>query len=113
MPVFIITGITISGFFIVFILSKKNRKKTDFLLALINLLWIGLLLLDVLTRQHMTATRLFLQALLPFYSFPLFLLFAAEMLQFKMRTPWLPFIPAFITTLYTGVDLYLIVEVFG
>ncbi len=104
---FIIAGVAVSGFFIIFILSKKNRKRADLLLILINLFMIGFLALDVLIRERITPTLFFLQALLPFFLFPVFLLFALETLGKKWNTLWLVlFVPASIATLYISADLY-------
>jgi AraC-like DNA-binding protein len=109
MPVSNIAGITISGFLIVFILSKKNHKRADFWLILINLLMIGFLTVVILAHQKFTVTKFFLQTQLPFYLFPVFLFFAMETLQKKVKTIWfLLFIPAFISTLCIAADLYFI-----
>ena len=106
MPVLNIAGIAVSSFFILFILSKKNRKRADFWLVLINLLMIGFLTLVILMHQEITATRFFLQTQLPFYLFPVFLLFAIETLQKKVKIIWLLlFAPAFVTTICLGADL--------
>jgi AraC-like DNA-binding protein len=109
MPLFNIAGIAVSIFFIIFILSKKNHKRADFWLILINLLMIGFLTLVILTHQKITITRFFLQTQFPFYLFPVFLLFAIETLQKKVRPVWLVlFLPAFMSTTCIGADLYLI-----
>ena len=107
MEAFNIAGITVSAFFIAFILSKKNRKRADFWLILINLFMIGFLTLVILVDQKITVTRFLLQSQLPFYLFPVFLLFAVETLQRKVTPVWLLlFIPAFISTLCIVADLY-------
>jgi hypothetical protein len=107
MPEFNIAGIAVSAFFIVFILSKKDRKRADLWLVLINVLMIGFLTLVILMHQEITVSRFFLQAQLPFYLFPVFLLFVIEALQKKVNTARLfLFVPALITTLCIGSDLY-------
>ena len=109
MPVLNIAGIAVSSFFILFILSKKNHKRADFWLVLINLLMIGFLTLVILMHQEITVTRFFLQTQLPFYLFPVFLFFAIETLQKKVTAVrLLLFLPAFITTICIGADLYFI-----
>jgi len=109
MPVFNIAGIAVSAFFIVFILSKKNLKRADFWLTLINLLMIGFLTIVILAHQKITITRFFLQTQFPFYLFPVFFLFAIETLQKKVRPVWyLLFIPAFTSTICIAADLYFI-----
>jgi AraC-like DNA-binding protein len=103
----IIAGVAVSGFFIIFILAKKNRKRADFLLVLMNLLMSSFLVLDMLVSQKITFGRFFLQAQLPFYLDPVFLLFALETLQKKIRAYWLLlFIPAVSTTLYISWDMF-------
>jgi AraC-like DNA-binding protein len=109
MQVFVITGASVAAFFILFILSKKDRKGTDYLLVLINLLMIGFLVTDMLVRDELTVMRFFIQTLLPYYLFPVFLLFALETLQIKSQYRWLLiFLPAFITTAVVASDLFLI-----
>jgi AraC-like DNA-binding protein len=109
MQSFIIAGVAVSGFFIVFILAKKNRKRSDFLLILMNLLLSSFLLLDMLVSQKITFGRFFLQAQLPFYLYPVFLLFALETLQKKIHASWLLlFIPAISTTLYIAWDMFFV-----
>src|SRR5277367_6191566 len=107
MQAFNIAGVAVSGFFIIFILSRKNWKRADFLLILINLLMISFLVLDVLVPENITLNRFFLQAQLPFYLYPVFILFAFEALQKKVHASWLLlFVPAFVTTVCIGSDLY-------
>jgi AraC-like DNA-binding protein len=109
MPIFNIAGIAISAFFIIFILSKKSRKRADFWLTVINLLMIGFLSLVMLMHQKITVTRFFLQSQFPFYLFPVFFLFAIETVQKKVRAVWLfLFTPAFISTICIGADLYFV-----
>ncbi len=106
---FIIAGIAVSGFFIAFIFSKKNRKGPDILLILINLMMIGFLVLHLLISERITAVRFFLQSLLPFFLFPVFLLFALETLQEKRNKWWLIlFLPVFIAGIYIAADLFLL-----
>jgi AraC-like DNA-binding protein len=106
---FIIAGIAVSVFFIVFILSKKNLKSPDFLLILINLLMIGFLALNLLVSEYITAIRFYIQTLLPFLLFPVFFLFALETLQIKRNVWWLfLFMPFVITAIYIGADLFLL-----
>lgn len=107
MPVFNIAGIAVSAFFIVFILSKKNRKRADFWLILINLLMTGFLIVVILAQQKITVTRFFLQVQLPFYLFPVFSLFAIETIQKKVGLIWLLlFIPALTSSICIAADLY-------
>jgi AraC-like DNA-binding protein len=76
-------------------------------LILINLLMIGFLALIALAHEKITVNRFFLQTQIPFYLFPVFLLFAIETLQKKIKVPrLLLFIPAIITTICIAADLY-------
>lgn len=109
MPLFNIAGIAISFFFIVFILSKRNHKRSDYWLILINLLMICFLAVVMLAHEKFTVTRFLLQAQLPFYLFPVFLLFALQTLEKKPNPLWLLlFLPALMTTLCIGIDVYVI-----
>ena len=107
MQVFIITGVAVSSFFIFFILAKKNRKRADYLLVLINLLMIGFLVIDILVREEITVMRLFVQTVLPYFLFSAFLFYALESLQQKWKRWWIVFIlPTFLTTIYVAADMF-------
>jgi len=109
MPTFNIAGIAISLFFIAFNLAKKNRRRADFWLILINLLMIAFLVVVMIAQEKFTIIRFLLQAQLPFYLFPVFVLFGLETLEKKIRFEWmLLFAPALLTTLGIGVDVYFI-----
>ena len=61
MPAIYITGIAISGLFILFIIAKKRPRRSDYLLIVINLLLCGFLLLDWLVKEQITVPRFFPQ----------------------------------------------------
>jgi AraC-like DNA-binding protein len=106
-----IAGIAISVFFILFILSKKKRKNTDLLLLLSNLATIGLLLVDAMFQRQLTSWVFFLLNTIPLFYFPLFLIYALEMLAEKIhhRGRWaLLFLPALITSAYIASDLFIL-----
>jgi len=108
LPILNIAGIAVSAFFIVFILSRKRHNRADFWLIAINLIMIGFLGLVVLAHQKFTVTIFFLQAQLPFYLFPTYLLFASEKLQKKRDEAWLfLFAPAVVGSICIAADLYL------
>jgi len=105
-----IAGIAISAFFILFILSRRKMKKTDLLLSLINLGIIALLVVDAMFQRRLTPLVFMLLNIIPVYFFPLFLIYALEILQEKIhhKGRWiLLFLPAFITSAYIGSDLFL------
>jgi len=104
-------GIAISAFFIFSILSKKHRKGPDTILVLINVTIIGLLVADALFQQQLTAVVFLLLNVLPLLLFPLFLIFALEVLQEKIhhRGRWvLLFAPALFAAFYMSADLFVI-----
>ncbi len=104
------TGITVSLFFIFFILGKKNRKRADYLLILINLLMVSFLALDVAVRTHLSTPLFFLQNIAPYLLFPVYIFFALDTVQEKIQSNnrWvLLFIPALISTLFLLSDLYI------
>lgn len=76
-------GIAISVFFILFILSRRKIKKTDLLLSLINLDIIALLVVDAMFQSQLTPWIFLLLNIIPVYFFPLFLIYALEILQEK------------------------------
>jgi AraC-like DNA-binding protein len=105
------TGIAVSLFFILFILGKKNRKRADYLLILINLLMISFLSLDLLIRVRLTTLVFFFQSIAPYLLFPVYLFFALDTVQEKIQnnSRWaLLFIPALISTIFLFVDLFVL-----
>ena len=105
-----IAGIAISAFFILFILSRRKLKKTDLLLSLINLGIIALLVADAMFQRLLTPLVFLLLNIIPLYFYPLFLIYALEILQEKVHHggKWvLLFLPALITSVYIGSDLFI------
>lgn len=103
------TGIAVSLFFIFFILGKKNRKRADYLLILINLLMISFLSLDLLVRVRLTPFIFFLQSIAPYLLFPVYLFFALDTVQEKIlhnRRWGLLFIPALVSIIFLFADLF-------
>ncbi|MCA4898469.1 MAG: helix-turn-helix domain-containing protein [Bacteroidota bacterium] len=103
------TGVAISAFFILFILSKRNRRRADYLLILINILMISFLILDLVARTQLTVWVFFLQSISPYLLFPVFLLYALEILQEKNRINryWiLLFAPAIISIIFLIGELF-------
>ena len=105
------TGIAVSLFFILFILGKKNRKRADHLLILINLLMISFLSLDLLVRVRLTPLIFFLQSIAPYLLFPVYLFFALDSVQEKIQNNnrWiLLFVPAIVSAIFLFADLFAI-----
>jgi hypothetical protein len=105
------TGIAVSLFFILFILGKKNRKRADYLLILINLLMISFLSLDLLVRVRLTPLIFFLQSIAPYLLFPVYLFFALDSVQEKIQNNnrWiLLFVPATVSAIFLFADLFAI-----
>jgi len=105
------TGVAVSLFFILFILGKKNRKRADYLLILINLLMISFLSLDLLVRVRLTPLIFFLQSIAPYLLFPVYLLFALDSVQEKIQNNnrWiLLFVPATVSAIFLFADLFAI-----
>jgi AraC-like DNA-binding protein len=104
------TGIAVSLFFILFVLSKKNRKRADYLLILINLLMISYLALDIAVRTHLSPLLLFFQTIAPYLLFPTYIFFAIDTLQEKWdKGRWiLLFIPVLLSALFLITDLFII-----
>jgi AraC-like DNA-binding protein len=105
------TGIAVSLFFILFILGKKNRKRADYLLILINLLMISFLSLDLLVRVRLTPLIFFLQSIAPYLLFPVYLFFALDSVQEKIQNNnrWiLLFVPAIVSAIFLFADLFAI-----
>ncbi|WP_259068048.1 helix-turn-helix domain-containing protein [Mucilaginibacter sp. X4EP1] len=106
-----IAGIAISAFFILFILSRGRLKKTDWLLVFINLGIIALLVVDAMFQRQLTSIVFLLLNTIPLYFYPLFLIYALEILQEHVhhRGRWvLLFLPALITSAYVGSDLFIL-----
>ena len=104
------TGIAISLFFSFFILVKKNRKMTDYLLILINLLTISFFVLDIVARVQLTPLIFFFQSVAPLLLFPVYLIFALEAVQHKIvkTNQWIWFfVPSLVSTIFfTSSDIY-------
>ena len=92
------TGIAVSLFFIFFILGKKNRKRADYLLILINLLMISFLALDLF------------QTIAPYLLFPVYIFFAIDTVQENQSSRrWiLLFIPVLFSAAFLITDLFII-----
>ncbi len=104
------TGIAVSVFFIFFILGKRNRKRADYLLILINLLMISFLSLDLLVRIRLTTVVFFFQSVSTYLLFPVYLFFALDTIQDKIQNNrrWIVlFIPALISTIFLISDLFI------
>jgi len=102
-----IAGITVSAFFVAFILQKRGHTRADFWLVIINLIMIGFLGLVMLANQKFTTTIFFLQSQLPFYLFPSYLLFALEKVKEKRKATWLfLFAPAITGSICIAIDLF-------
>ncbi len=104
------TGIAVSLFFIFFIVGKKNRKRADYILILINILMISFLALDLAVRTHLSTSLFFFQSIAPYLLFPVYLLFALDTVQEKSQTNnrrFLLFIPVVISILFLMSDLFI------
>jgi AraC-like DNA-binding protein len=104
-------GIAISVFFILFILSRKKLKKTDLFLSLINLGIIALLVVDAMFQRQITPTLYLLLNAVPLCFYPIFLIYALEILQEKVHHHgrWvLLFLPALIASAFIGSDLFIL-----
>jgi AraC-like DNA-binding protein len=105
-----IAGIAISVFFILFIFSRRKIRRTDLLLSLINLDIIALLIIDAMFHRQLTPWIFLLLNIIPVYFFPLFLIYALEILQEQIhhRGRWvLLVLPAIITSAYIATDLFI------
>ncbi len=103
------TGIAVSLFFIFFILGKKNRKRADYLLILINLLMIIFLALDIAVRTHLSPLLFFFQSIAPYLLFPIYIFFAIDTVQENHNSRWiLLFIPVLFSALFLITDLFII-----
>jgi AraC-like DNA-binding protein len=104
------TGIAVSLFFIFFILSKKNHKRADYLLILINLLMISFLALDIAVRTYLSSALFFLQTIAPYLLFPVYIVFAIDTVQENQNNRrWiLLFIPVLISAFFLIIDLFVI-----
>ncbi len=104
------TGITISLFFIFFILGKKNHKRPDYVLVLINLLLISFLALDLAVRTHMSPQLFFFQTIAPYLLFPVYIFFAIDTVQENQSNRrWiLLFIPVLFSAFFLITDLFII-----
>lgn len=104
-----IAGIAISALFILFILFKGKLRKTDLLLACINLAIIALLVVDAMFHTKLNKYNFLLLNIIPVQLFPLFFIYAIEILQEKIHHHgrWiLLFIPALITSGFIVSDLF-------
>ncbi|MFM9836688.1 MAG: helix-turn-helix domain-containing protein [Cyclobacteriaceae bacterium] len=104
------TGIAVSLFFILFILGKKNRKRADYLLILINLLMISFLALDIAVRTHLSPLLFFFQTIAPYLLFPVYIFFAFDTVQENQSNRrWiLLFIPALLSAFFLISDMFII-----
>jgi AraC-like DNA-binding protein len=106
-----VAGIAISALFILFILSRRGLKKTDLLLSLINLGIMALLVVDAMFQRQITSIIFLLLNTIPLYFYPLFLIYALEILQAKIhhRGRWVVlFLPWVIASVYIGSDLFIL-----
>ncbi len=103
------TGVAVSLFFIFFILGKKNRKRADYLLIVINLLLISFLALDIAVRTHLSPLLFFLQTIVPYLLFPTYIFFAIDTVQENQGNSWiLLFIPALLSAFFLISDMFII-----
>ncbi|MBI3218678.1 MAG: AraC family transcriptional regulator [Bacteroidetes bacterium] len=103
------TGIAVSLFFILFLFGKKNRKRADYLLILINFLIISFLALDIAVRTHLSPLLLFFQNIAPYLLFPIFIFFAMDTVQENYGKRWmLLFIPVLCSACFLIADLFII-----
>lgn len=103
------TGIAVSLFFIFFILGKKNRKRADCLLILINLLMISFLALDIAVRTHLSPLLFFFQTIAPYLLFPVYIFFAIDTVKenHSNRRWVLLFIPVLFSAFFLITDLFI------
>lgn len=106
-----IVGLTIIGVFTLFILLKKKKRASDYMLAVIN----GLMGLNILAEGwildgHVTAIELFVHFNANFWFISTFLMFAYSMVLNKGRATlhWWHFVFAAPMFVYSAIDLFIL-----
>lgn len=106
---FSIAGIAISALFSFFILAKKEHKKADVLLVITNVLLCIALAVNAVPKEKLTVLIFFIQAVVPYTIFSVFVLFALNVMQTNWLKGWrgaLPFLPPLLSGIYFAVNLW-------
>lgn len=111
MSTIITIGITIIVVFLLFILNKKGKQRSDYYLLLINVLLGSMLFTEYWIRVRITPINYFLHANLSFSLFSLYLLYALNLIDRKLKTQtptWWVFIFTLPFALYTLWDVLIL-----
>ncbi|NET35062.1 MAG: AraC family transcriptional regulator [Cyanothece sp. SIO1E1] len=101
-------GISIIAIFLVFILNKKEKERSDYYLLMINVLLGLMLFTEYWIRENITTLNYFLHVNISFWLFSLYLLYALNLIdqRLKSQTPiWWVFIFTLPFTLLTIWDV--------
>ncbi len=101
-------GISIIAIFLVFILNKKEKERSNYYLLMINVLLGLMLFTEYWIRENITAFNYFLHVNISFWLFSLYLLYALNLIdqRLKSHTPiWWVFIFSLPFTLLTAWDV--------
>lgn len=111
MNTIITIGISIIAVFLIFIINKKEKQRSDYYLVLINV-FLGLMLFtEYWIREQITPLNYFLHANISFWLFSLYLLYALNLIdrRLKTHTPiWWVFILSIPFALYTAWDVLML-----
>lgn len=101
-------GISIIAIFLVFILNKREKERSDYYLLMINVLLGLMLFTEFWIRENITPLNYFLHVNISLWLFSLYLLYALNLIdqRLKSHTPiWWVFIFSIPFTLITSWDI--------
>lgn len=108
MNTIITIGISIIAVFLIFILNKREKQRSDYYLLLINVLLGLMLFTEYWVREEITPLNYFLHANISFWLFSLYLLYALDLIDRRLKTNtsiWWVFVFSIPFTLYTAWDV--------
>lgn len=111
MSTIITIGISIIAIFLLFILNKKEKQRSDYFLLLINVLLGLMLFTEYWIRIRISPINYYLHVNLSFWLFSMYLLYALNLIdrRLKTQTPiWWVFVFSLPFALYTVWDVLLL-----
>jgi len=101
--------------FIVFILTKKNKRISDYTLILLNIICAALVISYIFIESNISPQVFFWQNILPFWLFTVFMVYAMQMIYNETwRTYYWIFFPfSVLFTLYQIYDVFIAHESFA
>jgi len=100
--------ITFLGIFILFIFNKRKKTASDYTLICLNLICAAMLYVSVGIASGLTIFSFYIHNTLPFWLFPVFILYAMQLITYKrwQRYYWLFFIFTIPMTIFVTYDVF-------